>query len=142
MGSGDEYLTPQDSSIQTIGMGEGTDSDEVTVPAGQPQGDADSVVAAFQRSAAARQYGGGSTPAGVQGGPGDGDIARAAQAFLKTADVLPEHEAAELISEGRGSRARNLALLRLEGTHYEDEDAELARRGLSLDDYDDDVISA
>ena len=138
-GSLDEYLTPQDSSIQTIGMGEGTDSDEVTVPADQPQGDTDSVVAAFQRSAAARQYGEGGSPAS---GLGNGDIAQAARAFLKTADVLPDHEAAELIAEGRGERARNLGLLRLEGTHYEDEDADLARRGLSLDDYDDDVVSA
>ena len=144
MGSGDEYLTPQDSSIQTVGAGMGTDSDEVAVPADQPQEGVDAVVAAFQHSAAAGQYSDGAQrmKAGAGGGPGDHDIAQAAAAFLKTADVLPDHEAAELISEGRGQRARNLALLRLEGTHYEEEDAELARRGLSLDDYDDDVVSA
>ena len=56
--------------------------------------------------------------------------------------MLPQAEAEELIREGRGQRARNLDLLRLEGTHYEDEDDELARRGVSLDGYDDDVIFA
>jgi hypothetical protein len=139
MGSADEYLTPEDQSIQTIGQqqwsGGGADSDEGAVEPGEPQGDIDSIVAAFQRSAGAKQFAGGGPAA-------DGDIAAAAQAFLsKTADVLPEREAAELINEGRGERARNLGLLRLEGTHYEDQDEDLQRRGLSLDDFDDDVIS-
>jgi hypothetical protein len=143
MGSMDEELSPADPSIQTVGnqqwSGGGADSDEVDVPAGQPQGSMDDIVASFQRSAAARLYGNGS---GGQGAS-SADIAGAARAYLsKTADVLPDAEAAELISEGRGQRARNLALLRLEGTHYEDEDDSLERRGLSLDDYDDDVISA
>lgn len=141
MGSSDEYLTPDDQSIQTIGnqqwSGGGADSDEVAVPAGQPQGGIDDIVAAFQRSAAARGYSGAS-PA-----RSDGDIALAARQYLtKTADVLPQAEAEELIREGRGERARNLNLLRLEGTHYEEEDSDLARRGISMDDYDDDVISA
>lgn len=156
MGSADEPLSPEDASIQTVGQqqwsGGGADSDEVSVPAGEPQGAIDDIVAAFQRSAAARQFsGGGASGGGIK----DRDIAAAAQAFLpqwspppqgsslihKTADVLPEREAAELISEGRGTRARNLGLLHLEGTHYEDEEAGLAQRGLSLDDFDDDVIS-
>lgn len=143
MGSADEPLSPEDPSIQAVGnqqwSGGGTDSDEGDVPAGEPQGSLDDIIAGFQRSAAASQYGersGGSPASGA-------DIAGAAREFLsKTADVLPDAEAAELISEGRGKRARNLALLRLEGTHYEDEDGDLERRGLSLDDYDDDVISA
>lgn len=169
MGSMDEPLSPEDPSIQTTGTfsipyqdvqhpgypsvnpqvtsgypkignqqwsGGGTDSDEGAVEPGDPQGDLGDIVASFQRSAAARQYAG--------GGPAqsDGDIAAAAREFLsKTADVLPDAEAAELISEGRGQRARNLGLLRLEGTHYEDQDDDLARRGMSLDDFDDDVIS-
>jgi hypothetical protein len=140
MGSMDDALGPEDPSIQTIGnqqwSGGGTDSGEVDVPAGQPQGSVDDIVASFQRSAAGQQLGSGG-PAG-----GETDIAGAARAYLaKTADVLPETEAAELIGEGRGTRARNLGLLHLKGTHYEGEDEDLARRGLSLDDYDDDVIS-
>ena len=139
MGSGDEYLSPEDPSIQTMGnqqwSGGGADSDEVAVEPGESSGSIDDIVASFQATAAAKHFSGGE-------GPGAGDIAAAAQAFLKTADVLPDHEAAELISEGRGQRARNLGLLQLEGTHYEDEDQDLAARGLSLDDYDDDVVSA
>lgn len=154
MGSMDEPLSPDDSSIQTIGTsnipirdvqhlgnqqwsGGGADSGEVAVEPGQPQGDLDSIVAAFQRSAAAGAYAG-STRAAASGS----DIAKAAREHLaKTADALPKAEADELVNEGRGDRARNLGLLRLEGTHYEDEADELAKRGLSLDDYDDDVIS-
>jgi hypothetical protein len=141
MGSMDDALSPDDQSIQTIGnqqwSGGGADSDEVAVPAGQPQGGIDDIVASFQRSAAAKDYSGGSAPGG------DGDIAVAARQYLaKTADVLPRAEADELIREGAGGRARNLDLLRLEGTHYEDEDEELKRKGVSLDDYDDDVIFA
>jgi hypothetical protein len=141
MGSSDEYLTPDDPSIQTIGnqqwSGGGADSDEVAVPAGQPQGGIGDIVAAFQRSAAAQGYSG-SDPA-----RSDGDIAAAARQYLsKTAEALPQAEADELIREGRGERARNLNLLRLEGTHYEEEDGDLTRKGIDLDDYDDDVISA
>jgi hypothetical protein len=163
MGSMDEPLSPEDPSIQTIGgmfsipdqdaehpgfpdnpkignqqwSGEGSDSDEVAVEPGESSGSIDDIVASFQRSAAARQFVG--APSGIQS---DGEIAAAAREFLsKTADVLPDAEAAELISEGRGQRARNLGLLKLEGTHYEDQDDDLARRGVSLDDFDDDVIS-
>jgi hypothetical protein len=142
MGSGDDYLSPEDPSIQTVGnqqwSGGGADSDETAVPAGDPQGGIEDVVASFQRSAAAGSYSGGSAP-----GHGDGDIAVAARQYLsKTADVLPQAEADELVREGRGQRARNLDLLRLEGTHYEEEDEELGRKGVSLNDYDDDVIFA
>ena len=142
MGSGDDYLSPDDTSIQTIGnqqwSGGGADSDEVAVPAGQPQGQIDDIVASFQRSAAARGYAGDSRPSVA-----DGDIAAAARAHLsKTADALPQAEADELIREGAGSRARNLDLLRLEGTHYEDADEDLGKRGVSLDEYDDDVMFA
>jgi hypothetical protein len=142
LGSGDDYLSPDDTSIQTVGnqqwSGGGADSDEVDVPAGQPQGGIDDIVASFQRSAASKTYAGGPGP-----DSGDGDIAVAARQYLaKTAEVLPRAEADELIREGAGHRARNLDLLRLEGTHYEDEDDELAKRGLSLDDYDDDVMFA
>jgi len=119
-----ETVAPDDPSIQTIG-GARTE---------------DEIVAAFQRSAGARQF-----TEGGSGGGGNhsaGDIAAAAKEFLsKTADVLPDAEAAALISEGRGERARNLGLLRLEGTHYEDQDDNLAGRGLSLDDFDDDVLA-
>lgn len=138
MGAMDEPLMPEDPSIQTTGnqqwSGGGTGTDETAVPAGQPQGSIDDIVASFQRSAAAGKLNG--------AGPGDGDIALAARRHLtRTADVLPDAEAAELIAEGRGQRARNLGLLRLEGTHYADEDDGLAQRGLSLDGFDDDVIS-
>lgn len=141
MGSLDEELSPDDTSIQTIGnqqwSGGGADSDEVAVEPGQSQGSIDDIVASFQRSAAARGY-------DAQGPVRrDGDIAVAARGYLaKTADVLPKAEADELIREGSGSRARNLDLLRLEGTHYEDEEAEAGKKGVSMDDYDDDVIFA
>jgi hypothetical protein len=109
----------------------------VTVEPGQSQGSIDDIVASFHRSAAARGY-------DAQGPVcRDGDIAAAARGYLaKTADVLPKAEADELIREGAGSRARNLDLLRLEGTHYEDEEAEAGKKGVSMDDYDDDVIFA
>jgi hypothetical protein len=145
MGSMDDPLSPGDPSIQTIGQqqwsGGGADSDEVTAEPGDAQGSMDDIVAAFQRTAGAQLYDGGAGP-GAGGQASDDDIAAAARQFLtKTADVLPDKEAAELISEGRGQRARNLGLLRLEGTHYEEEDDDLARRGVSLDDYDDDVLT-
>ena len=90
----------------------------------------DDVVAQFQRSAASRQY-----AADGAISVGDSDIAAAAQAYLrKQADVLPPEEADELIREGRGQRARNLDLLDLKGTHYEDHD--------ELDDHEDDVVWA
>jgi hypothetical protein len=144
MGSMDDPLSPSDPSIQTIGQqqwsGGGSDSDEITAEPGDAQGSMDDIVAAFQRTAGAQLYNGGGPGAGGQAS--DGDIASAARQFLsKTADVLPDKEAAELIAEGRGQRARNLAMLRLEGTHYEEEDDDLARRGVSLDDYEDDVIT-
>lgn len=143
MGFLDEPLSPDDPSIQTVGnqqwSGGGSDSDEVAAEPGESQGGLDDIIASFQRSAAARQYTAGPGAGGVLA---DGDIAAAARQYLtKTADVLPDAEAAELISEGRGQRARNLGLLRLEGTHYEDQDDDLARRGVTLDDFDDDVIS-
>lgn len=121
MGSQDEYLSPDDQSIQTIGnqqwSGGGIDDGPGAVPAGEPQGSIDDIVASFQRSAAARGYN--ADRATVLAA--DGDIAAAARQYLsKTADVLPKAEAEELIREGAGSRARNLDLLRLEGTHYED----------------------
>jgi hypothetical protein len=162
MGSMDEPLSPEDPSIQTVGgyssvnsqvtsgypkigtqqwSGGGADSDEAAAAPGQPQGGIDDIVAAFQRSAAASQYTAGAGGPSRGGQVSDGDIAAQARAFLKTADVLPDAEAAELITEGRGQRARNLGLLRLEGTHYEGEDDDLTRRGVSLDDFDDDVIS-
>jgi hypothetical protein len=92
-------------------------------------------VAAFQATAAAQQYAGEGQP------QGDGDVAAAAKEFLaKTAEVLPAEEADALIREGRGQRARNLDLLQLEGTHYEDTEDEMQRRGLSLDEHDDDLV--
>jgi hypothetical protein len=142
MGSMDDALSPEDSSIQTIGnqqwSGGGADSDEIGVEPGQPQGSLDDIIASFQRSAASKNYSEGAGPVHA-----DGDIAVAARQYLaKTAEVLPAAEAEELIREGAGSRARNLDLLRLEGTHYEDEDDELGKKGISLDDYDDDVMFA
>lgn len=132
----DEDLSPSDTSIQTMGQqnygGDDSLADEA-IPG--PEHDNDGVIAAFQRSAAGRQF------TGDGSAPGDSDIVQAAREHLrKTADVLPEKEAAELIAEGRGQRARNLDLLVLEGTHYAGLDDQAAGRGLSLDDYDDDVL--
>lgn len=108
----DDSLSPDGTSIQVSGG----------------LGPEDDVVAAFQRSAAAGGYAGGPVRA-------DGDIAASARQYLaKTADVLPAAEADALIREGRGQRARNLDLLRLEGTHYEDDAGD--------DDHEDDVIFA
>ena len=124
IGSMDDAMSPGDPSIQTIGQqqwsGGGGDSDEITAEPGDAQGDMSDIVASFQRSAAARQFGEVASDHAAGGQLADGDIAAAARQFLKTADVLPDKEAAELIAEGRGQRARNLGLLRLEGTHYEE----------------------
>jgi len=118
MSTHDESLTPDDYSIQSMGTqqaGEAEDSTgdlafSVSPQSGDPVGD-------FQATAAARQY------AGEGPVQGDADIAAAAREYLsKTADVLPKDEADALIREGRGERARNLDLLQLEGTHYEDSD--------------------
>jgi hypothetical protein len=143
----DEDLSPEDVSIQAIGTQQWSGGDYSSGDLGysvephenpaEEGADHDDIVAQFQRSAAARHYMGQGAPAG------DGDIARAAKAFLsKTADVLPEAEAQELIREGRGIRARNLGLLDLKGTHYEDELADLERHGINIDDFDDDCVTA
>jgi hypothetical protein len=134
--SGPESLTPDDQSIQTTGASSVPVRDAQGLDSAQTE---DEIVAAFQRSAGARQLKEGGFGGG--GSHSAGDIAAAAQAFLKTADVLPDAEAAALISEGRGERARNLGLLKLEGTHYADQDDDLAGRNLSLDDFDDDVLA-
>jgi hypothetical protein len=138
LGAQDEVLAPDDPSIQAIGQqqfsgGDYNSADLATAYSPdehevEPQ-DLEEVVAAFQRSAASRQY------AGDGAAQADGDIAAAARAYLqKEADVLPAEEADELIREGRGSRARNLDLLDLKGTHYTDDPR--------LDDEDDSVIYA
>jgi hypothetical protein len=137
IGSADDPYSPDDPSIQTIGQqqfsgGEDTMGDLAVSPVRQEnpvEGENADIVRQFQHSAAAAQYaGGGGTQA-------DGDIAAAARQYLaKTADVLPPDEAEELIREGRGTRARNLDLLDLQGTHYTDDPR--------LDDADDDVIYA
>ncbi len=89
-------------------------------------------VAQFHMTSAAQQY---RTDGAVSAGVGNADIAAAARAFLqKQADVLPPEEADELIREGRGTRARNLDLLDLKGTHYVDDPR--------LDDHEDDVLYA
>jgi hypothetical protein len=135
MSQHDQDLTPDDHSIQTMGQqqwsGGGADSDETAVEPGMPQGTEQSIIAAFQAGAGAA----------IMGGParGDGDIAKAAAHFLRTGEILTDAEAHELITEGKGSRARNLDLLDLDGTHYVDQDEAMARRGLSLDDFDDDL---
>jgi hypothetical protein len=142
MSAGDTDLSPDDTSIQTVGSENGgadelaDESFSVSPQENPAEAGADNISAQFQATGAARQY------MSESGAPsGDGDIAAAAKAYLaKTADVLPDHEAAALISEGAGTRARNLDMLRLEGTHYEDMEAEAGRRGLSLDDYDDDLV--
>jgi hypothetical protein len=138
MGSMDEPLAPGDSSIQTMGQqqwsGVDYNSGDLAHPEQQHENPAEDedlrdIVASFQRSAAARQYtGDGAVEA-------DGDIAAAARAYLsKTADVLPADEADELIREGRGTRARNLDLLDLQGTHYAEHP--------ELDEHDDDLAWA
>jgi hypothetical protein len=139
LGSLDEPSVPGDSSIQTQGTQQWSGGDyssgDLASPENQgqqfPAEDEDlrDIVAAFQRSAAARQYTG---DGAVQA---DGDIAAAARAYLqKEADVLPPDEADELIREGRGARARNLDLLDLRGTHYSDHP--------ELDEHDDDIAWA
>lgn len=139
----DEDLSPSDTSIQTIGTqnigGDDSAADlsfSVSPQENGAEAYADDPVTQFQATAAAQGLMNGGTD------HGDGDIAAAAREFLsKTADVLPDAEAAALIAEGKGIRARNLDLLRLEGTHYEDIDDQMDRRGLNLDNYDDDLVS-
>jgi hypothetical protein len=137
-GSMDDPYSPDDPSIQTMGQqqwsGAGDDLGDTTFAnAGQEnpvEGPNADIVQQFQHSAAARQYAG---DGAVQ--LGNSDIAAAARDFLaKTADVLPQEEADELIREGRGTRARNLDLLDLKGTHYTDDPR--------LDDHEDDVLYA
>ena len=137
MGSLDEPSVPGDSSIQTIGQqqwsGVDYNSGDLTAPGEQAEhpaeGEDADIVRQFQASRAGAQYSG---DGAVQT---DGDIAAAARAFLvKQADCLPPDEADELIREGRGTRARNLDMLDLEGTHYIEDPR--------LDDADDDVIYA
>jgi hypothetical protein len=146
----DEDMSPDDTSIQTIGnqqwSGGGADSDEVSVPAGMPSGDEyggtegtgqkeDDIIARFQASAAAQSLNAGNAT------PQDNDIAAAARGYLsKTAEVFGDAEAGQLIAEGRGVRARNLDLLDISGTHYEDLADELNKRG--SDDLEDDVVWA
>jgi hypothetical protein len=127
--------------------GGGSDSDEITAPGGGDEYGGtggtgqkeDQILAQFQATAAARLYGGG----GGGQGAADGDIAAAAKAFLsKTAhETFSADEAQALIAEGRGgARARNLDLLDIDGTHYADNQDQVEKRGLSLDDVDDDLM--
>jgi hypothetical protein len=141
MSQHDEDLSPNDTSIQTIGeaqwSGAGSDSSEM----GQADADAGAgteaqIVAAFQASAAAKNLGAGGRGASAAA---DGDIAARAREFLKTG-VLSDGEANDLIAEGKGTRARNLDLLDLEGTHYAAEEDAMKRRGLDLDDFDEDLV--
>jgi hypothetical protein len=138
MGSWDEPLSPDNPSIQTQGNqqfgGGWSDSGDLSfrpdVQEHEPEQESDQdTIAQFHMTGAAQQY---RTDGAVS--VGDSDIAAAARAFLKTADVLPPEEADELIREGRGTRARNLDMLDLKGTHYVDDDR--------LDDHEDDVIYA
>lgn len=143
MGSWDEPSVPNDQSIMTIGQQQWSGGDfsggdlsfsvEPHENPAEEEADHDEIVGQFHRSAAASQY----APGGASGDlRNDGDIAAAARAFLsKTADVLPAAEAQELLREGIGTRARNLDLLDIKGTHYEDAPEE-------IDDHDDDVAWA
>lgn len=116
----DDSLSPEDSSIQTVGSA----------------GSVADIVAAFQASQGAQT---------LQAGPGAGDssdIAAAAREFLaKTAmaDFSPA-EQQEIINEGSGGHvtAANLDRLQIEGTHYEALDRALA----GIDDEDDEVWTA
>jgi len=140
----DEVLSPADVSIQSMGTQQWSGGDYNSADEAAPElehhDSTDNIVTAFQRSAAASQYA--SDGPGAAQGPSDTDVAAAARAYLsKTADVLPEAEASALIAEGRGERARNLDLLDLAGTHYAEENEELKRKGVNLDDFDDDVVA-
>lgn len=79
-----------------------------------PEASGSDLVAAFQKNAGWIMSG--ETPGGAQG---DGDIAGAAQAFLRTAGRNYSFaEQQELIDEGRQGAASNLKDLDLRGTHY------------------------
>ncbi len=108
---GDEDLSPEDPSIQTMGTHE--------------------IVAAFQRSAGAKHL----MDSGKAGDTSNSDIAGAAAAYLqKTAASSTEFTLAEreaLINENPGAQASNTDRLDIAGTHYaeiqkqlEDEDGD------------------
>jgi hypothetical protein len=147
LGSMDDALSPDDLSIQTVGYqqwsGDQVDSGDLAVSA-HPQefpqeaeadgpGIADGQLHLTGKAASLYD------PRQEGKLRGDGDIAAAARQFLasgqlsKTAEVLPAAEAQELIREGTGSRARNLDLLQLDGTHYADAPDD-------IDDHEDDVL--
>ncbi|AEQ20989.1 LysM-like protein [Rhodococcus phage E3] len=108
----DKYRLNKSSAVE--------DDDEDDEPGpeaddGDGDEDPDYVVAQFQRSAAASSLMGGGSAAGG----GDGDIAGAANRFLRTAGrnySFAEQQA--LIDEGQPGAASNLSDLQLEGTHY------------------------
>lgn len=142
-GSMDDSMSPSDPSIQTVGYqqwsGDETDQGDLAL-SGHPSATEEGALGVSDgqlhlTGKAAALY----DPRGTSAVQGDGDIAAAARQYLATgtiskqADVLPPHEAQELIREGTGSRARNLELLDIKGTHYQDAPDD-------IDNHEDDVI--
>jgi hypothetical protein len=116
MSGGDEDLSPSDTSIQTVGEANFGGSDELADESFSVSPQENTAEAGADNIAEQFQATGAARQYMGEGGPpsGDGDIAAAAKAYLaKTADVLP---------------------------HYEDMEEEVGKRGLNLDDYDDDLV--
>jgi hypothetical protein len=153
-GQHDEDLSPEDTSIQTVGytapgdlykfynssrsaaVQESGGNDEIS----EPQLRTDDLLG-DQTSGTGEQLSLGSLHGIPFRGEGtsDGDIAKAARMALQklSMDTFTDAEARELINEGRGKRASNLDQLDLEGTHFKELEAKFLEAGL---DPDDDVI--
>lgn len=111
---GNESLSPEDPSIQTIGIADGGGDSSGAIGGDDEIGD---IVENFQSTAAAKAL-----QSGSGAGHSDGDIAEQARRVLAMKEFTPL-EQQELIREGEhGSRASNLDRLELTGTHYVDDD--------------------
>jgi 8-oxo-dGTP pyrophosphatase MutT (NUDIX family)/GNAT superfamily N-acetyltransferase len=116
---------------------EGIDGDDLTPSDGRTATVSDTV-ARFQQTAAAQALQGAGTPRGD-----DMDIAAAARQHLGRKTALKDFSAIErleLISEGRGARARNFPDLDITNTHYADLAAAIAQEQ-SLDEATDSLFS-
>lgn len=117
------HLVPDsDANIHLLDGGQALPNSYHASTTSEPEGDrVAAIVAAFQKSAVGQSL--------IQeSSGGDEEIAQAARAHLakEAAKQFDFAEQQELISEGNdGRRARNLAQLRIKGTHYEMLDAAL-----------------
>jgi hypothetical protein len=154
VGGDDESLSPDDDSIQTMGLArpdlypgrrptaavqESGGNEEISdLDPGDLLGDGTGGTGQ-QMSLGARAAAVVPEIAFRDSATTDGDIAQAARAQLRKMgmDTFSDAEARQLIDEGRGTRAANLDRLDIKGTHFADLEDKFAQAGL---DPDDDVV--